>query len=131
MCACVSVCLCVPLVNDSSETIEVTHGIVKLGTVTASDMRMHHVLIMLTLTFIQGHTDLDHGNKCSIISKTVLAMPIKFALKIVRLKVYIIGSQSDDLALHPRSQVRLKLDKRCTIIVISRRAFTLWHSNVA
>ena len=32
--------------------------IIKLGTVTASGMRMHHMLIMLTLTFIQGHTDL-------------------------------------------------------------------------
>ena len=35
--------------------------------VTASDMRMHHVLMMLTLTFIQDHTDLNHeNNKCVI-----------------------------------------------------------------
>ena len=47
---CVSVYVCVLLPSDSSETVEVT--IVKLGTVTASDMRMHHVLIVLTLTFI-------------------------------------------------------------------------------
>ena len=33
--------------------------IIKLNTMTASDMRMHHVLIILTLTFIQGHTDLN------------------------------------------------------------------------
>ena len=32
--------------------------IIKLGTVTASDMVMHHVFIILTLTFVQGHTDL-------------------------------------------------------------------------
>ena len=46
------VCVCVTLASDSSETVEVV--IVKLGTVTASVTRMHHVLIILTLTFIQG-----------------------------------------------------------------------------
>ena len=47
-------------------------------------------------------------------------MPIKFAVKTVRLKVYIIGSQSDDLVLHPRSQLRLKLETSltCTITAI-------------
>ena len=50
-------CVCVSLAGDSSETVEVI--IVKLGTVTASDTKMHHVLIILTLTFIQGHTDLN------------------------------------------------------------------------
>ena len=44
--------------GDSSETIEVV--IIKLGMVTASDMLRHHVLIILTLTFIQCHTDLNH-----------------------------------------------------------------------
>ena len=57
MCQCVCVSV---LASDSSETVEVTT--IKLGTVTATDMRMHHVL-MLTLTFIQGHTDLNHGQK--------------------------------------------------------------------
>ena len=54
----------------------------------------------------------------SIISETFQAIPITFAVKIVRLKGdiirlkgYIIFSQSDDLALHSRSQLRLKLDK--------------------
>ena len=62
------------IANDSLETVEV---IVKLGTVTASDMRMHHVLIVLTLTFIQDHTELNHENdKCSIISETVKTIPI-------------------------------------------------------
>ena len=55
------VCMCLSLASDSSETIEVT--IIKLGTVTASEIRMHHVLIMLTLTF-QGHTYLNRENKC-------------------------------------------------------------------
>ena len=85
---CVGVCVCVPLASDSSETIEVI--VVTLGTVTASNMRMHHVLIILTLTFIQGHTDRNYGdNKCLIISETIKAMPTTFAVKIVRLKVYM------------------------------------------
>ena len=38
---------------------------------------MHHVLIILTLTFIQGNTDFNHeNNKCFIISETSQAMPI-------------------------------------------------------
>ena len=58
-------------------------------TVTASDMRMDHVLIILTLTFIEIHTELNHENhKGSIISETIQAMPIQFAVKIVQLKVY-------------------------------------------
>ena len=85
---CVCLCVYVSLKSNSSETSEVT--IVKHGMVTVSDMRMHQVLIILTLTFIQGHTDLTHeNNKCFIISETVQAMPIKFAVKIVRLKVYM------------------------------------------
>ena len=49
-----SVYVCLSLASDSSETMEVII-ITALGTVTASDMRMHHVLIMLTLTFTKGH----------------------------------------------------------------------------
>ena len=64
MSVCLSVCL--SLTSDSLETTEVI--ISKLGMVTASDLRMHHMLIILTLTFIQGHTDLNHENKCLIIS---------------------------------------------------------------
>ena len=56
------------------------------------------MLIILTCTFIQGHIHLNHEhNECSIVSETVQAVPIKFAVKIVRLKVNIIFSQSDDL----------------------------------
>ena len=79
--ACVCVCVCVPFASDSSETINVIS--IKLGTVTAADMRMHHVFIILTLAFIQAHTNLNHENiKCSIVSETVEAMPIRFAVKI-------------------------------------------------
>ena len=59
--------------------------------VRASNIVMHHVLIMLTLTFIQSHTDLNHeNNKSLIISETIEVLPIKFAVKIVRLKVYMV-----------------------------------------
>ena len=70
------------LATNSLETIEVI--IVKLGTVTASGVKMRHMLIMLTLTFIQGHTNLNHENNIFlIISVTVQAVPIRFAVKIV------------------------------------------------
>ena len=52
--------VCVSLSSNSSETIDVI--IIKLGVVTASDIRMHHLLLILTLTFIQGLTDLNHEN---------------------------------------------------------------------
>ena len=62
--------------------------VIKLATVTASDMVMQHVLIILTLTVIQGHSDLNRENKqCSILSETVQAIPIKFAVKVARLYV--------------------------------------------
>ena len=91
------------------------------------------MLIILTLAFIQGHTDLTphKNNKYSIISDSVQAMPIKLAMEIVRQKVYIVFSQSDDIDLHSRSQLPLKRDKlvTCTlIVVISRIIFKLWHS---
>ena len=87
MSPCLSVCL--SITSDSSETIEVIT--IRLGMVTASDMRMQRMLIILTLTLIQGHTDINHGNsQCSMILETFQAMPIKFAVKIVRLKVYHI-----------------------------------------
>ena len=70
------------------------------------------MLIILTFRSSFKVTDVNHEkNKYLIISETVEAMPIKFAVKIVRLKVYIIFSESDDLALHSRTQVHLTLDK--------------------
>ena len=44
-----------------------------------------------------------------IISETVQATPIKFAVKTVRLKVHYDHCQSNDLDLHLRSQVHIKL----------------------
>ena len=51
---CVHVSVCVSLTSDASETIEAI--IIKLGLITASDMMMHHMLIILTLT--EGYMDL-------------------------------------------------------------------------
>ena len=89
LCVCACVWVYVFLASDCLETIEVI--IIKLGTVTASDRLMHHMSTILTLTFIQGHTDLNHENNiCLIISTTIQAMPIKLAVEIVPLKVYMI-----------------------------------------
>ena len=74
--------MCVSLISNSLETVEVS--IVRCGKVAALDLKMHHVSILLTLTFIQGHRSFNHeNNKCLIISETLQAMPIKFAVKIV------------------------------------------------
>ena len=81
-----------------SETIEVT--IITPCTVTASDMLMCYVLIVLTLAFIQGHRDLNHENKkCLIISQIVQAIAIKFAVKIIRLKVHMTISNPMTLTI--------------------------------
>ena len=101
--------MCLSLASDFSESIEVI--IIKFGTVTASDMIMYHVLVILTLNFIQGHTALNREhNTCSIISENVQTIPITLAVMIVQLRVYIIFSQSDDLDRHSRLQLHLKLD---------------------
>ena len=78
---------------------------------------MHHVLNILAMTFIQGHTDLNHeNNKCLIISENIQAMPIKFAVKIVRLKINMtivspmiltFTSQGHDLDVTSASQTWL------------------------
>ena len=58
--ACVRMCVFVsppphpPIGSDSAETVAVI--IVKLGTVIASGIIMHHVLLTFTFTFNQGHT---------------------------------------------------------------------------
>ena len=65
---------------------------------------MPHVLIILTLIFIQGHTDLNHEHK------------YMFDYFKNGLKVYIICSQSDDLDFHYRPKLRLKLDNYFTLL---------------
>ena len=112
-------------------TISILGKLGKLGLLHCLRYRLY---IILTLTFIQSQADLNRENtKCLIIPESVQTKAIKFAVPIVRLKVYIIFSQSDDLALHSRSQLHLKLDKclTCTIIAISQTVFKLWHSNLA
>ena len=87
MSVCVRVCVCVRrkwfLGNCWSHHCPTWHSDC-LGHDNASGV------IILTLTFIQGHTDLNReNNECLIISETVQAMPNNLAVKIVRLKVYI------------------------------------------
>ena len=85
--------------------------IVKPDTVTPSDMRKYDVLLILTLTLIQGHTDRNHeNNKCLIISETIEAIPIKFAGKIVRPKVDRVIASPMTFTFKSRPQVRLKPD---------------------
>ena len=58
------------------------------------------MLIVLTVTFIQGYTDRNNeNNKCLIISETIQAMSITFAVKIVQLKVYIIITIASPMTL--------------------------------
>ena len=53
-------------------------------------MLMHHMLIVLTCTSIQGNRDLNHENNQMVdYFRNYKAMSIKFAVKIVRLKVYM------------------------------------------
>ena len=92
--------------SDSSETVKV---IIKLGAVPASDMVMHHVLIILTVTFLQGHTDLNHeanlmldyvrNCSCNVHQVSCENSPRENLC------------QSDDPDLHSRSQLHLELDK--------------------
>ena len=91
LCLCVCVWCCVQfLASDSLEAVDIII-VVKRGMVTASVTRMRHVLIRLTLTFIQGHTDRNHqNNECFDYSRNYSkAMPITFAVRIVRLNCYI------------------------------------------
>ena len=98
MFACVCVSVSVSLASDSAQTIKVI--IVKL----ASDMLMHHVLITLTFTFIQGDIYPNHeNNKCSIISETIQAMLIKFADTCFSNLTAVYLPYLDDLDLDARS----------------------------
>ena len=76
---------------------------------------MHHVLI-LALTFIQGHTDLNHeNNNCLIVSESEDS-PTKGLHD---------NCQSDDLDLQSRSQVRLQLDYFLTCNISDNVIFKL------
>ena len=86
---------------------------IKFDTVTASVMRMHHMLIF-TLTFIQGHTDPNH------INKIVQAMPIKFAVRVVRLTVNLIFIKREKL-----TWILLKKNKKIEQIQLSKHSYGL------
>ena len=74
--------MCVSLANDSSETVVVI-------IVTVSDHGHASVRVNYIDLDLQGHTNRNHEYTLTI-SETLQAMPIKFAVKIVRLKVYLI-----------------------------------------
>ena len=93
VCTCPCLCVCLSLTSDSSETIKTHHHQTWHGNCLRHENASH--VNYIELDFIQGHR-----SESLIISETVRAMPIKFAVKIVRLKVKIIFSQSDDLAHH-------------------------------
>ena len=63
-------------------------------------------------------------------SEAIQAIPITFAVKIVRRELYIIVSQSDDLALHSRAQQRLKRDQCLTCTIRSRTGFFFLRSSI-
>ena len=108
MYVCLFVCVCVYFASDSSETVEVI--IVKLGMVDASDMIMHHVLSILTLTFIQGHTDLNReNNKCFDCFRSHLSNAHQICCEDSPTKGLCNLCQYDDLDLHVRLHMRLKL----------------------
>ena len=75
---CNYVCPASPAHSETSEAVIAG----KMDTATASLVKkMHHMLSIMTLTLIHGHTDFnDKNNKCLIILETVQAMPINFAL---------------------------------------------------
>ena len=132
VCVCVCLCVCVSLASDFTETVEVI--IVNLGVVTASDMRMHHVLLMLTLTFIQCHTDLNHEKiimfdsfrNCSGNADHVCCEDSRPTNGLSD------HCQSEDFDLHSRSQVRLKLDNLliCNIWPFLSYYIQTWHDGI-
>ena len=126
---CVYLCVC-PLASDYSQTIEVI--IINLGMVTALDMTTHRVLIILTLTFIQGHTYLKHEDNKIDYFKNVSSNAHQVCCEDCPTKgLYVC--QSDELDLRARSQLRLKLDKvlTCSFNVISLKTFKLLYSRLA
>ena len=69
VCMCVCVCVCLSVCPRARARVCVCVCmfviIIKLGTVTTSEMRMRHVLMILILTFIQGHTCRHDFRNCS------------------------------------------------------------------
>ena len=58
----------------------------------------------------RSHRSISWNNKCLIISETIQALPIKYAVNTVRLMVYMTIASTTTWTLYSRSQVRLKLD---------------------
>ena len=131
VCLSVGLSVCVSLASDSSEAIEVI--VVKLDTVTASDMALHHVLIILTLTFTQNHTDLNHKiNQWSIISEIILFKQspsrCENSPNIGLYNVFSVRCPCSSLKITTASQTWQMLT--LNYIYYSRSVFKLWHANL-
>ena len=79
----------VTLESDSSETVEVI--IVKLDTVTASEMRMHQVLIILTVIFIQGHTYLNYSSNAHQVAVKIVTKGLYMTIESPMTLTFIQG----------------------------------------
>ena len=132
--------VCVFLASDSSETVEVLFKcvelvftgnsaienlfiviiiiIVKLGTVTALHMRMHHLLFILTLTFIQGHKCISNLTALLAISETI------FKLLHSNLTVYA-HARFDDLDLDARSHWVDEGKNQCCMLSAAKQAVSI------
>ena len=120
----------VSLTSDSSEPAE--DIIVRLGTVTVSDMGMHHMLIILTLTFIQGHTDLNHENIKKINHfRNYASNAHQLSCEDSPTTGLYDHYQSDDLDLHSRPQVRLKLDYFLTCNILDNISAVTFKCSMA
>ena len=109
VCVCVCMCVCVCVVCPS-QAIPLKLLMSSSNTVTVSVTRMHDVLIILALTFIQGWTDRNHDFFFkSIISETIQAMP-----------AHHVGYENSPAK---------GLDHRFSFrsMALSRTLFKLWH----
>ena len=113
VCVCVSVCLSVRLsiarrISETSEAIAI-----KFDMVTASVTRMHHVLMVLTLSFIQGHTKLKCENNTFLMFhyfRNYSSNAHQVCCEDSLTKDLKNLCQSADLDIHSRSQQCLKID---------------------
>ena len=86
MSVCVRLTVCLSVRSSHiSETSEVRCYQIELG----DCLSFENTSIVTYIDLDKGHVYLNHeSNKCSIVLETVQAMPIKFAVKIVRIRIF-------------------------------------------
>ena len=102
-----SLCVCVSLYKRFLINFQVIF--IKFGMLTASDMRLHHILIIFTLTFKVTHLYYE-TNKMFDYFWTYSSNTHHVCCEDSPIHGLYDHCQSDDLDLHSRSHVRLKLD---------------------